>query len=81
MYEIRTKKVRIKYPIKLGYSDKSGQDNWTITDANDNTVVWGTSYNDPATGTANKGVALAIIKSLNETKPIVYVKQYATVVV
>ncbi len=36
-------KVRIKYPVKIGFSDGSGKDENRITDANDNVLVrgWG----------------------------------------
>lgn len=75
---LETKKVRVKYPVKIGYSDKSGTEENVITDANDNTVVWGyNEYSLDSSGGINKpGIARAIVKSLNETKPIFYVTQY-----
>jgi len=70
---LSVKKVMVKYPVKLGYNDKSGRDSLAISDKNSNTVVFG---NSDDLGIASEGAAKAIIKALNATKPRFYVKEY-----
>jgi hypothetical protein len=56
----------ITLPVKLGYSDGSGIDDLTITDAKDRIVVWGRTSLDPAvSGVRSPAIAQAIIAALN----------------
>lgn len=76
--EVIKKRVRIKYPVKLGYSDNSGKKSLAVTDANNNTVVFGNTdeYNNSAYSFANKTLCLFFIKELNRHKPIIYISRY-----
>ena len=67
-------KKKIKYPVKLGYNDNSGKDENIITDANDNTVVYGWGDCCRIGGIQQQNVALAIIRCLNECKPNMYLE-------
>lgn len=66
------KQKLIKYPLKLGYDDKSGREENIISDANNETVVAGWGDCCGIGGIRNPAVARAIIKALNEKKPRIY---------
>ena len=72
------KRVRIKYPVKLGYKDNSGKKTLSVTDSNDNTVVFGNTdeYDNSSYSFANKSLCLFFINELNTKKPIIYINSY-----
>lgn len=60
---------KIKYPVKIGYKDGSGQTEFVITDANDVSLVAGQGDCCMVGGIQDVAVAIAIIDSLNKVKP------------
>lgn len=72
------KKTRIKYPVKLGYGDNSGKKALSVSDANNNTVVFGNTdeYQSSVYSFANRTLCLFFIRELNKHKPIIYVNTY-----
>lgn len=70
-----SERVRIKYPVKIGFDDKSGRDENWITDDNDNVLVNGWGDCCRIGGIQEKKVAKMIVKLLNEHKPIMYFKK------
>jgi len=67
--DIERKLGTVKYPVKLGYFDKSGKDQNIITDANDRQVVGGNGDCCGVGGIDERNIALALIKALNKARP------------
>ena len=78
MTEVIKRRVRIKYPVKLGYDDNSGKKSLCVSDANSNAVVFGNTdeYGSTAYSFANKTLCLFFINALNTKKPIIYINTY-----
>jgi len=68
------KKRKVIYPVKIGYSDKSGRSENYITDSKDYAIVRGWGDCCQIGGIHDKGVAKAIVRLLNEYQPIIYVR-------
>lgn len=69
MIEQLKKYGKVKYPVKLGYSDKSGREENQITDANDRCIVGGFGDCCKIGGIQERKIALTIIKILNKVQP------------
>lgn len=65
-------KVKITYPVKIGFKDGSGKDQNYITDKNDNVIVGGWGDCCQIGGIQEKRFAKIILKLLNLHKPIMF---------
>lgn len=75
-----SKKYRlVKYPVKIGYNDKSGRDENIITDASNETIVGGWGDCCGIGGIQEKNIAKIIVKLLNEHRPQFKVSYYERV--
>ena len=63
----------VEYPVKIGYSDKSGSDENIITDAKDRTLVSGWGDCCHMGGIRDRQIADAIVKMFNRSKPVLKV--------
>ena len=63
---------KIKYPIKLGFKDRSGMDENYITDSNDNVLVRGFGDCCRSGGIKDRHIAISIIELFNKNKPKIY---------
>lgn len=58
--------MKIKYPVKIGYSDKSGKNENIITDSNNNAIVYGQGDCCKIGGIQDRKIALLLVKLLNK---------------
>lgn len=65
-------RIKIEYPVKIGFSDGSGKDENYITDNKDNVIVRGWGECCQIGGIKEKRFAKIIVKLLNAHKPIIY---------
>lgn len=58
-----------KYPVKIGFKDGSGAEDFYIADANDESLVHGQGDCCKLGGIRNKAFAEIIVKMLNKERP------------
>ena len=61
--------MKVKYPVKIGFKDESGKDEFWITDKNDQPLVCGWGDCCRIGGIQEKIVADVIVALLNEHRP------------
>lgn len=69
------KAIKISYPVKIGFSDRSGrEENW-ITDSEDKVLVSGWGDCCKVGGIQQRNVANVIVRLLNQHRPKIYLKK------